>query len=141
MVDCVSVGVLLLSPEFVLHLIKLHLTALCRQMCVCVCVCVCARVCVCVCVRACVCACMCVCVCVCMWECVHLYMCEFISVEGHAWVLYLESPMKAVVDCEDIHQHTFLYILFCFYPPVWRSMPLTRPATWSVRQTEMETAG
>ena len=40
-----------------------------------------------------------------MWECVHLYMCEFISVEGHAWVLYLESPMKAVVDCEDIHQH------------------------------------
>ena len=39
-----------------------------------------------------------------MWECVHLYMCEFISVEGCAWVLYLESPMKAVVDCEDIQQ-------------------------------------
>ena len=32
-------------------------------------------------------------------------MCEFISVEGCAWVSYLESPMKAVVDCEDIHQH------------------------------------
>ena len=32
-------------------------------------------------------------------------MCEFISVEGCAWVSYLESPMKAVVDCEDLHQH------------------------------------
>ena len=26
-------------------------------------------------------------------------------VERCAWVLYLESPMKAVVDCEDLHQH------------------------------------
>ena len=48
MVDCVSVGVLPLSSESVLHLIKLHLTALCRQMCLCVCVCVSAYKCTCV---------------------------------------------------------------------------------------------
>ena len=115
MVDCVSVGVLLLSSESVLHLIKLHLTALCREVCVCVCACVRACVCMlCVYVHVCICVCMCVCmlcvyvcvcmlcvyvhVCICVCMCMyaglcvlHLHMCEFISVEGCALVLYLES--------------------------------------------------